>query len=328
MFKVLALDGGGIKGTYTAAVLDELQRKLPKNRTIVDYFDLIVGTSTGGIIALGLANELSTSQVLSIYKEDGPKIFPDARLGPIGILEWIFGAKHDPENLKQSLKGNFAKRKLGQSLENVAITSFDTINAKPIVFRSNYKGEVSRFSDSEISEIGLATSAAPTYFPAAENSDGLKMIDGGIWANCPAMVGVTEAVNKFEQENNEISVLSIGTTLETQFIENNLLSGGKLDWASAIAPVMLHASKKAALRHASDLSKYVHRIDREVEPGRFNLDDASAINDLEHLGRSSADEHWKVCKSKFFHRLAKHRPQTTSSKKKENSDDAALEKQI
>lgn len=323
MFKILALDGGGIKGTYTAAALDEIQSRLPAKRSIVDYFDLLVGTSTGGIIALGLANELTTRDVLSIYLEDGPKIFPDARLGPIGLLEWIFGAKHDPAHLRISLESTFAKRKLGQSVENVAITSFDTISAKPVVFRSNYRGKKRRFSHVKISEIGLATSAAPTYFPAAESEDGLSMIDGGIWANCPAMVGVTEAVNCFGQSVDEVSVLSIGTTSEIRFIENNLLAGGKLDWATAIAPVMLHASKKAALKQASDLAKHLHRIDKEVEPGRFELDDASAVKDLEQLGRESANEAWDVCRTRFFHRLAKHRPATADNSNIELSEEEA-----
>ena len=189
MFKVLALDGGGIKGTYTAAVLDEIQKNLPEKRSLVEYFDLIVGTSTGGIISLGLGYKLSTEDVLAIYKESGSEIFPHANDGPKGLIDWMFKTKHDPEGLRSNLANIFGNRTLDETSENLAVTSFDTSNATPVVFRAGYgKGE-NRYGDNlKVVDVALATSAAPTYFPAALAGDTF-MIDGGVWANCPALVG-------------------------------------------------------------------------------------------------------------------------------------------
>jgi len=308
VFKILALDGGGIKGTYTAAVLDQFQQNLPKKRKLVDYFDLIVGTSTGGIIALGLGNKLSTEKILSIYKDSGPDIFPLANSGPLGLVNWMFETKHDPDGLKTSLKNIFGNRTLSECTENIAVTSFDTSNAAPVVFRSRYGKGDNRYKDLEIVDIALATSAAPTYFPAASAGD-TYMIDGGIWANCPALVGLTEAKKHFSQELSDVRILSVGTSTEPKFVSKSQQQGGIVDWAKPIPSTIMHASKLSVLSHTQELAGHLHRIDTVVQTGRFDLDDISAIGDLEALGREEAHQNFADCKSKFFRTLAKHRPQ-------------------
>lgn len=304
-FKVLSLDGGGIKGTYTAAVLDQIQQNLPSDRKIIDYFDLIVGTSTGGIIALGLANELTTEQILSIYKDYGPDIFPEANQGAAGFFKWIFEAKHDPEVLKASLRVHFGKRTLSKSIKNVAVTSFDTVDAEPVVFRAGYTNGQNIYQDVELVDIALATSAAPTYFPAAPAAN-TYMVDGGLWANCPAMVGVVEALKYFDQRRKDIRMLSIGTTIEPLFVTKDQQNGGLADWAKPIPSRILHANKKATISQASDLVGHMCRIDSVVATGRFELDDASAISELERYGRKEAINAWEECKSKYFRSPAKH----------------------
>lgn len=306
MFKVLALDGGGIKGTYTAAVLDEIQKTLPNKRSIVEYFDLIVGTSTGGIIALGLANKLSTAEVLSIYKDSGPDIFPLANSGPKGLIDWMFQTKYDPDGLRTSLANIFGNRELDESTENVAITSFDTANASPVVFRSLYGKGTTRYENLKVVDVALATSAAPTYFPAASAGE-TYMIDGGVWANCPALVGLTEAKAHFNQRLNDIRILSIGTTTEPKFVNKSQQQGGIVDWAKPIPSTIMHASKISVLAHTSELAGHLQRIDTVVQAGRFNLDDVSAVGDLESLGRDEAHKNMDLCKGKFFRRLATHR---------------------
>jgi len=305
MFKILAMDGGGIRGTYTAAVLDELQHRL--KRPVNDYFDLVVGTSTGGIIALALANEMSTKEILSIYCDSGSEIFPHAKSGSKGLIDWIFSPKHDSRRLTDSLTAVFGSRKFMDSTENVAVTSFDAADASPVVFRSDYHKSMSTYGELSVVDVALATSAAPTYFSAAPAGTGF-MIDGGVWANCPVMVGLTDAMSIFEKQRKEIRILSIGTTSEPVFVEKSALDGGLIDWAKPAAPTIMHASKLAALNQARRIAHSVLRIDTPVNRDRFKLDDASAINDLMQLGRSAADRHFDEFKKLFTSRLATHRP--------------------
>jgi len=279
VFKILALDGGGIRGAYTAAVIDEIQHKL--KRPINDYFDLIVGTSTGGIIALGLANRMSSEEILAIYK--------------------------DSDALKSILVSIFGHKKFVQSSEHVAITSFDAADASPVVFRSNYHESISTYGDLSVADVALATSAAPTYFSAAPAGSGF-MIDGGVWANCPVMVGVTDALTHFQKPRKEIRILSIGTTSEPVFVDKGALDGGLFDWAKTAPSTIMHASKLAALNQARSIADTLIRIDTPVNKDRFLLDDSKAIDDLIQLGRSAANINFDEVKTKFMSRLARHRP--------------------
>jgi uncharacterized protein len=302
MFKILSLDGGGIRGTYTAAVLAEIECQLGK--PVSDYFDLIVGTSTGGIIALGLSTGMSSEEILEFYKTDGSLIFPPARLGLRGLIRRMFASKFSGNGLNDCLKGVFGATKFCELERNVAITSFNAANGRPIVFRSKYHKSVNRHKKLTLVEVARATSAAPTYFSAAETNAGV-MIDGGVWANCPVMVGIADAINLFNCSPRDIRVLSIGTTTTPGFIENFIRDGGLLQWTKPISSVLMNASKLGAIDLAKSLSSVFVRIDDIVEEGRFDMDDASAINELEGMGRDIVRQrYFNELKRQFFHRSA------------------------
>ena len=267
-----------------------------------------------GIIALGLASGLPTKEIVEIYEKYGPQIFPEAKTGLDGLIERMFHTRYDSTGLRESLQKFLEQKSMSDVSENIAVTSFDTSNSKPVIFRSVYGKDNGQFNDVKLVDIALATSAAPTYFPAAEAGNSY-MIDGGIWANCPAMVGITESLKFFNQNLRDIRILSIGTTTEPQFINRDQQKGGLITWAKPIPSTIMHATKLSTISQSNDLAGFFHRIDTVVPPGRFSLDDTTAIGDLLALGRSEAEENFPECKKKFFTRLARFRPENTQVNK-------------
>jgi len=298
MFKILSLDGGGIRGTYTAAVLAELESQL--GQPITKYFDLIVGTSTGGIIALGLGSKISAEDILEFYLKAGLRIFPPPNQGWLGLINKIFTPQYDNEILTKCLYEVFGARKFCDIDHKIAITSFDAASGYPVVFKSKYpKPVISYKKHLSVVDVALATSAAPTYFPAARTGAGV-MIDGGVWANCPVMVGVIDAIDIFKCAKENIYILSIGTTTTPEFIKKPLRDGGVFEWAKPIPTVLMHATKLASIEQAKKLSGTFIRVDDVVESGRFDLDDCRAIGDLEQMGRGIVQRMFAELKSQFF----------------------------
>lgn len=284
MFKILALDGGGIRGAYTAAALDELEKLSGKKAT--DYFDLIVGTSTGGILALGLGIGQPPELLLDLYRKNGERVFPQAKSGLKGLIDWIFKPKHDPSGLNQCLYEVFGNKKFKEIDLPLAITAFDAACGHPVIFKTNYHQSLTGYENLLAVEAAMATSAAPTFFPAAEGKNGI-MIDGGVWANCPVMIGIIEALTLFEKKIKDIRVLNIGTTTNTEFITREQQEGGLFEWAKPIPAVLMHAARLSAIEQAKKLSKVFVRVDDIVDSRRFSLDDIAAVRDLEAMGRST-----------------------------------------
>ena len=298
MFRILALDGGGIKGTYSAAVLEQFEEQL--GGPVVDHFDLIVGTSTGGIIALGLACGIEASRILALYKDQGHKIFPLAKNGLSRLVERIFGPKYDSDDLKEILFNYFPNRRFVDLGYKVAITSFDASGATPVVFKTGttYHESLTAHADLGVVEVALATSAAPTYFAGA-NTDCGVMIDGGVWANCPVMVAITDALSLFKQRIEDVYVLSIGTTSIPTFVRREERDGGLLHWARPASSLLMHAAKHGALEMARKLCKELVRVDEVVED-RFPMDDVSQVDDLAQLGWKAGRREWNRVEPIFF----------------------------
>lgn len=307
MFRILALDGGGIKGTYTAAVLEQFEEQL--NGPIVDHFDLIVGTSTGGIIALGLACGIEASRILSLYKDQGLKIFPPARNGMMGRLEALFASKFDGKDLRELLLNYYPDRRFVDLEYRIAITSFDASSATPVVFKTgkSYHESLTALVDLSVVDVAMATSAAPTYFEGAATDIGV-MIDGGVWANCPVMVGITDAMSLFKKTADEICVLSIGTTSIPTYVARDERDGGLLHWARPASSLLMHAAKLGALEMAKKLCKKLVRVDDVVTADRFPMDDARQVGDLAQLGWKAGRTAWKEVEPLFF----AERPEATT----------------
>ena len=223
-FKILSIDGGGIKGLYSARILEKFEKKF--NCKTSDHFDMICGTSTGGLIALALTSLISAEDICKFYEQKGEIIFPKHKIRKIpligeidkGFLKQIaFGGKFSNKGLKDSLLEIFKDRKIGDANNLLCIPSYSVTEAKPKVFKFDHReGNLSRDNNAKMIDIALATSAAPTYFPMAElpfyNNE--QFIDGGVWANNPTLVGLLEALNCFVGKGksyNSIRILSLSS---------------------------------------------------------------------------------------------------------------------
>ncbi|MHC4125925.1 MAG: CBASS cGAMP-activated phospholipase, partial [Planctomycetota bacterium] len=209
-FKILSIDGGGMRGLYSATILQELEEKYG---TLVDYFDMICGTSTGGIIALGLSLGLSAKTAVEFYEKYGPKIFPPTNKLGNYIRSWkqrLFSSKYSDTDLRIALEDVFKKSVLNDSKCCLCIPTTNASSFAPVVLKTSHYHEFERDGQFKMVEAALATTAAPTYFPIAKLSNELAyMVDGGLWANNPALVGYMEAVTYFVGQDKEYDSVSI-----------------------------------------------------------------------------------------------------------------------
>jgi patatin-like phospholipase/acyl hydrolase len=188
--QILSLDGGGVKGLFSAAVLANLEADLKTN--VVDHFDLIAGTSTGGIIAIALGLGLSPKEIVDSYTQDGPKIF---RVAPgVSRCKHAVCCKHNPSLLEAALKRRYGDKKtLGDSRKRLVIPAYNLDQGTVHVFKTPHHERLRRDHRVLAWQAAMATAAAPTYFPVFRGVDGARLVDGGVWANNPSMVAVAEA---------------------------------------------------------------------------------------------------------------------------------------
>lgn len=218
-FKILSIDGGGIKGLYSSTVLEHLESKF--GGSCSDYFDMICGTSTGGLIALALSQKLPASEISKIYTEHGKDIFPKQnRL--VGLLrQTLWKGKFKDRVLKSVLTEIFGEKTIGESNNLLCIPSYSVTDARPWIFKYDHKeGNLNRDNKARYVDVALATSAAPTYLPLAEIDlyDYKQFIDGGVWANNPSLLGLIEALTYFVGEGKPydgIQILSVSSLNST-----------------------------------------------------------------------------------------------------------------
>ena len=248
-FKILSIDGGGIKGLYSSKILEHFEEEFQCN--LVDYFDMICGTSTGGILALALSLKLKASQVSSLYEEKGRLIFP-VQSKAIGILkQTFFKGKYGDEELRDALETTFKSHKIGDSNCLLCIPSYSLTDARPFIFKYDHKeGNLSRDNNTNYVDVALATSAAPTYFPLAEIKayDNKQFIDGGIYANNPSIVGFIEALTYFvgeDKEYDEVQILSISSLTNSAGKNTGLAKGRSfIHWRDELFDAMLTGQAK------------------------------------------------------------------------------------
>jgi uncharacterized protein len=234
-FKILAIDGGGFKGLYSACLLAELENRFG---SIHKYFHMICGTSTGGLIALPLSIGKSAEEIVSFYKKHGQFIFPGKYKisRNLRMLRFAYkGSRYSHDPLKKGLIDILGDSKMSDSQNYLCIPSFSTTKAYPRVFKTSHCEDHTRDHDLLMWEVALATSAAPSYFPIAtvnENSGEHYYLDGGVWANNPAFIGFLEAGYHFvgpEKQFDSLSILSLAQVeppkgkISTNKINTNLL---------------------------------------------------------------------------------------------------------
>jgi patatin-like phospholipase/acyl hydrolase len=212
VFKMLSIDGGGIKGLYSATILKEFEEKF--NCHISDYFDMICGTSTGGLIALALSLKIPAKEICDFYELKGPKIFPSSRkinffgkkISRRFLKQLVFKGKYSDKPLKHALEAVFKEKKIGDSNNLLCIPSYTITEARPFIYKFDHpEGNLDRDNGAKMVDVALATSAAPTFFPLAEIPyyDNKQFIDGGVWANNPTLVGLLEALDYFVGEGKD-----------------------------------------------------------------------------------------------------------------------------
>lgn len=302
-FNILSLDGGGVRGVYSAAALAEIEKEI--GGRVTDYFDLITGTSTGGILAIGLGLDLPASTLLEFYQKRAQEIFPSTGLR--AVARQLVMSKHDSGRLRDALREEFKDRKLGESRRPLVITSYNASRDGPHLFKTFHHPDHDRHYQMEAADIALATAAAPLYFrsvelPLGTDREMQTFVDGGIWANCPVLVGIAEAVRYFRVPLDEIDVLSIGTTYKPFRIKDSHIGGGFAQWRGALVSLLFSAQQSSAVGTANVLLAHpVARITNRVK-AEIALDatKSNEIEELARLGRDHAHAMMLELRQRFF----------------------------
>jgi patatin-like phospholipase/acyl hydrolase len=238
------LDGGGIRGIFAAAVLAELERRHLGGRPITAYFDLIAGTSTGGIIALGLGAGMSAAQLADLYVTRGNEVFPPsmgrlAQLRAWARSQWhLLSHLYDREALTRLLDQTLGDRLFGQSCTRLCIPAFEGLHSEVFVFKTPHHPDYKTDRFQRMTTVGLATSAAPTYFRPLQQG-GYTLVDGGVWANNPIMLAVIEAMTCYNVTRDQIQVLSIGCGEDRYVLSHaEIVHGGIWHWRRVMLAAM------------------------------------------------------------------------------------------
>lgn len=251
-FRILSLDGGGIRGLFPAAFLAHIETHC--NKRLIDYFDLLVGTSTGAIIALGLASGHTATEILAFYQEYGPRIF--SKGNPLQETLQLIRPKYTNRQLVQALQHILGGARLNDLQVAVCIPSYELVEGIPRVFKDDHHPDLHWGGDQLLWKVAAASSAAPFYFPGFQIGAFDHHIDGGVWANNPIVVGISEAVRYFNRPLPAISALSVGTGAEAfrlPFTEGGNL--GMLGWVrrKRIVNVVFGAQSQSAATIAAML---------------------------------------------------------------------------
>lgn len=227
-FKILAIDGGGFRGAYSAHILKRIEEEYEINWK--NDFNLIAGTSTGSIIAAGLACGLSASEIFSFYEEHGDDIFKKRRLRRTGL----FASKYDKQHLKEILDSVFDDTRLKDIDIPLIIPSTDIGNGCVHVFKSAYDKDFVRDPDVRVADAVLASCSAPTYFDPHLVDKKYLLSDGGLWANNPALVAMIDAKKRLGVDLQDLRIFSIGTGVGKQYYpQMNNGTNSKLGWGFA-----------------------------------------------------------------------------------------------
>lgn len=286
--RIVSLDGGGIRGLVTCRWLAGVDAALAAagKGDIPTRFDLLAGTSTGGLIACGLALGRSPAELAQLYRVRRHEIFPGmgrrlwsrtARL----LTQGPSAPRYDGRGLEAVLADTFGDARLGDLRLPTLVTAYDTISRKPVVFKS-FKPEHAAL---RVRDVCRATAAAPTYFPAHPlRVEGVEraLVDGGIVANNPTACAIAEALRKDDRVHcpHDLLVLSVGSGERTRPIDlRSAREWGALEWAVPIIDVLFDGNAEAVdyvARHI--VGDGYFRMQAPLTVGLDDLDDVSDTN--------------------------------------------------
>lgn len=320
--RILSIDGGGIRGILPGQILIRLEEKLKlldNNPTarLADYFDLMAGTSTGGILTcIYLCPEVpgidrprfSAEEAVDLYMTKGSKIFDVSVWQQIKTAGGLLDEKYSAEALENTLKNYLNKLRLSELIKPCIITAYD-IRYRRAHFFTQHDARIKESHDFYVRDVARATSAAPTYFEvsniAAKDRKFYTLIDGGVFANNPALCAYSEARTlEFDSHRKkpiaaEMAILSIGTgNIDTPYKFNKAKDWGLVEWIKPVIDIMMSGVSETVDYHmrqifdASEKSNQYLRIDPELGKANREMDDASYKNlkALEEVGKLSAIE--------------------------------------
>ncbi|AFY34981.1 patatin-like phospholipase family protein [Calothrix sp. PCC 7507] len=316
-YKVLSIDGGGIRGIIPAIVLDEIEKRTGK--PICQLFSLIAGSSTGGILAAGLAKpdpnnksqpHFKAKDLIEIYRQDGERIFFESYITRLMSIDDILRAKYSSKGRDEVLTEFFGDTLLQDALTELFITSYDIELRMPIFFINELKKQKLGDNFRKICEgytmkqAAMATSAAPTYFKpykieTIDPTDGgyYALIDGCIFANNPTSLAIMEALISSKKLSakipykqplslNDILVVSLGTgSLTRKYHYDKAVNWGLIQWVEPLVNIMLDANSESVacqleqlLPKADDIPKQYYRFQGFLNGANDDMDDASPEN--------------------------------------------------
>jgi predicted acylesterase/phospholipase RssA len=299
--RILALDGGGLRGAFTAAVLAKWDDMLKAggDNGLVSHFDLVAGTSTGAILAIGLGLGLAPAKILKFYKEKGPLIFPTNRK-----IRHFLKSKHDSATLREMLTEVYGEKSMiQQSCSRLVIPTIRAKHGKAEAIVTPHSPDRTAFRSISAVDAALASSAAPTYFEEAHWEGPVtpeSFLDGGVWANNPILPALSEAVRHLHIPLDRIDVLSIGTlTSEHNFTE--ALGKGMAGWALQSTDLFFTAQEHGAMLLAeSFLGPTRHLRVNQQTPVEITLDNASAIDEMIARGNDAGKDSFIEVRSRFL----------------------------
>jgi uncharacterized protein len=302
-YTVLAVDGGGIRGIIAAAVLQEIEQRT--GRRTVELFDLVAGTSTGGIIALGVTKpnrnkepEYTAKALVDLYRNRGGEIFRKRFTRRVRNIGGLIGVRYPAKGIEAVLNDQFGDAKLSDALTEVVIPAYDLSRPGPFYFKRRYTRDEQKW-DVPMASVARATSAAPTYFdpaplPPFNGEPRHALVDGGVFANNPVVSAYAEALDLWPGEDVDIRVVSIGTGKppQTQGDSDGIpvsyeqaRAWGVARWARPVLHVVFDGVEQTAewqlkrLCPADDSGTLrYHRLQSPLPTANHALDDASPRN--------------------------------------------------
>jgi uncharacterized protein len=284
--RILSIDGGGIRGILPAKVLAEIEDMTGKR--IADLFDVIAGTSTGGILALGLTcpgddpatPKHKATDLVDLYVNKGADIFTKSWLREREVL---LQPKYVPINLEQALKDYLGDARLKDAVTRVTVTAYETERRAPFFFRS-FKAKQDPQHDYLMRDVARATSAAPTFFPPHRIDaapDYFSLVDGGVFANNPGMCAYVDALAIDRARSDQVIMVSLGTgNLTRPLLYKEINEWGELHWVQPIISVMMDGVSNATEYQLGQIlgpGNY-YRLQATLDMASDEMDDASDEN--------------------------------------------------
>jgi len=291
-YRILTLDGGGIRGLITIIMMQNLAREQGLVNWL-DQADLIAGTSTGGILALAIAAGVDMKEVRALYESKGQDVFDDSWLDDILDLATIIGAQYDNKKLTRELKKVIGEKTLGELPRSVLVTAFDLDNEDPDPGKRTWKPKIfhnvpGTDNDNDVLayKAALYTSAAPTYFPAVDG-----YVDGGVFANNPSLCALLQSQDKrntLKPPMDDIVLLSLGTGSSMTYIKGKNLNWGYSQWVKPLISLMMDGVNGIAdFQCKQILGERYHRLAPKFPPGvSIALDDVKRVPDMINYANS------------------------------------------